>query len=222
MIPIETLLAAYRAGLFPMATEGRIEWQSPPMRGVLPLEMFHVPRRLRRTLRQTRFRVSVDREFRRVIAGCAARVEGRFEPEDWIDAEIVESYCALHDAGFAHSVEVWEGELLAGGLYGVALGGVFFAESMFRVRTNASKVAICALVDRLRERGYRLVDLQWLTPHMAQFGAVEVPRDTYLSLLATALDADCSFGEAEARAQPRAAGGIEPLRTSVPKGAPPT
>ena len=190
MIPINTLLGAYRMGLFPMAVAGQIGWYSPERRGILPLEHFHVSRRLRRVLRQGRFHCTVDRAFRTVIAACAARPG---DAGNWIDSEIIESYCALHDAGFAHSVEVWQGEQLAGGLYGVNLQGAFFGESMFHVATHASNVALCTLVDRLRDHGYQLLDVQWLTPHLARLGAIEVPRHEYLLMLAAAMEADCEF-----------------------------
>ena len=191
MIPINTLLGAYAQGLFPMAAEGRIVWFSPRRRGILPLDRLHVPRRLRRVLRQGRFHATVDRAFPAVIAACAAR------PADtgtWIDSELIDSYTALHAAGYAHSLEVWCGERLAGGLYGVSLRGAFFGESMFHTVTDASKVALCLLVERLRLRGYRLLDLQWLTPHLSTFGAGEVSRRRYLNLLAAALEVDCRFG----------------------------
>jgi leucyl/phenylalanyl-tRNA--protein transferase len=184
MIPINTLLAAYRTGYFPMAVGGRVGWFSPDQRGILPLESFHTPKRLQRVCRQGRFDVTVNRTFAAVIAACAARPE---EGGNWIDDEIVESYTALHVAGFAHSVEVWQDERLVGGLYGVSLNAAFFGESMFHRVTDASKVALCALVDRLRGRGYRLLDVQWLTPHLARLGAIEVPRRRYLELLAEAM-----------------------------------
>ena len=191
MIPINTLLQAYRTGFFPMAAGGRLGWYSPEERGVIPLEDFHVPRRLKRAIR--RFQTTADLDFRRVIATCASRAG---DAGNWIDNEIIESYCALHEAGFAHSVEVWQGETLVGGLYGVSFRGAFFGESMFHTVTNASKVALCALVTRLRERGYRLLDLQWLTAHLAQFGAVEVSRREYLRRLAGAMEIDCAFVDA--------------------------
>lgn len=190
MIPINTLLEAYRTGFFPMATRGRIRWYSPHLRGVLPLNRFHVPRRMRRVLRQGRFRCTVNQAFRQVIASCAAR---HADEGAWIDTEIFESYCILHEAGFAHSVEAWCGERLAGGLYGVALGGAFFGESMFSTRTDASKAALCALVERLQGRGFQLLDTQWLTSHLARFGGIEVGRDQYLRLLAAAVALPCSF-----------------------------
>ena len=190
MIPINTLLGAYARGLFPMAVDGRILWFSPQRRGILPLDGLHVPRRLRRVLRQGRFEATVDRAFPAVIAACAARPDAA---GTWIDAELIDSYTALHAAGYAHSLEVWRGERLAGGLYGVSLRGAFFGESMFHAVTDASKVALCLLVERLRLRGYRLLDLQWLTPHLANFGAVAVSRRDYLTRLAAALEIDCRF-----------------------------
>ena len=193
MIPINTLLDAYRTGHFPMAVGGRLGWYSPEKRGVIPLDDFHVPRRLRREIRRGRLRTTTDRDFRRVIVTCASRPD---DAGNWIDDEIIESYCALHEAGFAHSVEVWQGETLVGGLYGVSLRGAFFGESMFHTATNASKVALSALAARLRERGYRLLDLQWLTPHLRQFGAVEVSRREYLRRLASAMEIECAFGDA--------------------------
>ena len=206
MIPINALLGAYAQGLFPMAVEGRTTWFSPERRGILPLDGLHVPRRLGRVLRRGRFRTTVDRAFPAVIAACAARPDGA---ETWIDDELIASYTALHAAGYAHSLEVWRGERLAGGLYGVSLRGAFFGESMFHAETDASKVALCTLVERLRQRGYRLLDLQWLTPHLARFGAVEVPRRDYLALLAAALEVDCRFaGETRRSAAAAAAGGV--------------
>ncbi len=190
MIPINTLLQAYRMGFFPMAVGGRLGWHSPQDRGILPLDRFHVPRRLRRELRRSRFRTTVDQAFRRVIVACATRPD---KTGNWIDAEIIESYCALHDAGFAHSVEVWRDAHLAGGLYGVSLCGAFFGESMFHVETSASKVALCALVERLRRAEYRLLDMQWLTHHLAQFGGIEVSRHEYMTRLADAMAVECTF-----------------------------
>ena len=192
MIPINTLLDAYRAGLFPMAVGGRVGWFSPERRGILPLDRFHVPRRLQRVLRQGKFRTTIDTAFGEVIRACASRPD---DAGNWIDEEIIATYRNLHDAGFAHSVEVWQGERLAGGLYGVSFRGAFFGESMFHETTDASKVALCRLVERLCDHGYRLLDLQWLTPHLARLGAVDVPRRTYLAMLAEAMEVDCRFGE---------------------------
>jgi leucyl/phenylalanyl-tRNA--protein transferase len=190
MIPIATLLGGYRAGYFPMAANGKIGWYFPEQRGVIPLERFRVPKRLARVLRQGRFQCSVNRSFRDVITACASRQDTR---GNWIDDEIVESYYALHQVGHAHSVEVWDEDHLAGGLYGVSLRGAFFGESMFHRVQDTSKVALCFLVDRLRERGYGLLDLQWVTPHLRQFGAIEVSRAQYLTQLAKCMELDCVF-----------------------------
>jgi len=190
MIPINTLLAAYTQGLFPMALGGKIGWFSPERRGILPLAQMHVSKRLRRVIRRRAFRSSVNQAFAGVIAACADRPD---DAGNWIDDEIIESYMALHRAGFAHSVEVWEDDVLVGGLYGVSLGGAFFGESMFHTVTDASKVALCVLVERLQARDYRLLDIQWLTPHLARFGAVEVSRAQYLAMLRDALGVDRTF-----------------------------
>lgn len=187
-IPPEILLAAYRAGWFPMGTEeGDVEWYSPDPRGILPLDAFHVARRLERVIRQAHFEIQVDRAFAETIQACAER------GETWITPAIIESYCELHQHGFAHSVEAWQGGRLVGGLYGVSLGGAFFGESMFHRATDASKVALSALVERLRTRGFRLLDIQWVTPHLAGFGAIDVSRREYLRLLRASQQIDCRF-----------------------------
>jgi len=190
MIEVPLLVAAYRAGYFPMGHEsGEIRWYSPDPRAVLPLDAVHVSRRLARVVRSGRFEVTADRAFRDVVDACASdRDEGT-----WISDEIVESYCALHERGLAHSVEVWTDGALAGGLYGVSLGGAFFGESMFHVATDASKVALWSLCDRLRRSGFQLLDIQWLTPFLATFGAIELPRDEYMTRLSGALPMDCRF-----------------------------
>ncbi len=190
MIDPALLVRAYREGIFPMAVEGgKIGWFSPDPRGILPLETFHVPARLARVLRSGRFEVTTDRGFEAVMRACAERPgEGT-----WISDEIVESYLALHRLGLAHSIEVWRGGHLAGGLYGVHLGAAFFGESMFHRETDASKVALAALVDRMIRHGFRLLDIQWVTPHLEQFGAVEVPKAKYLALLTRALAVECAF-----------------------------
>lgn len=194
MLPVDLLVSAYASGWFPMAVgNGEIRWFSPDPRGIIPLDTFHVPRRLARDLRRGTFDIVINRDFRAVIRACA---EADRDPEDagtWISAEIIESYCALHEAGFAHSVEAWRDGRLAGGLYGVALGGAFFGESMFHHVTNASKVALVALVERLRERGFMLLDTQWTTEHLEQFGAIEIPRTRYLRLLSQAIKLDRRF-----------------------------
>jgi leucyl/phenylalanyl-tRNA---protein transferase len=192
MIPPPLLLRAYREGLFPMAMEGggaEIGWFSPDPRGVLPLDTFHVSARLRRVVRQARFRIEIDRAFEDVIRACAERPgEGT-----WISSEIVESYVELQRLGRAHSVEAWIGDALVGGLYGVHLGAAFFGESMFHRVTDASKVALVALVERLRRNAFELLDVQWLTPHLATFGAVELPRRLYLQKLKHALQKEVTF-----------------------------
>jgi leucyl/phenylalanyl-tRNA--protein transferase len=195
VIGIDRLVSAYASGWFPMAVaDGTIRWFSPDPRAIIPLEDFHLPRRLARVIRSGVFDVTIDRDFKAVIGACAEATREGEGAGTWIDREIYESYCALHDAGYAHSIEVWRDGRLAGGLYGVALGGAFFGESMFHRVTNASKVALVALVERLRERGYALLDTQWTTPHLEQFGALEVPRRRYLQLLAEALRRQCVFG----------------------------
>ena len=196
MIPSEVLVSAYASGWFPMAVEaGEIRWYSPDPRGIIPLDAFHVPARLARVVRAGKFRVEIDRDFDAVIRACAVADRADDEPGTWIDDEIIDSYCMLHRAGLAHSVEAWQQDRLVGGLYGVALGGAFFGESMFHRVTDASKVALVALIDRLRDRGYRLLDIQWVTPHLEQFAAIEVPRRTYLKMLEDAIAIDAEFSE---------------------------
>ena len=188
MISPALLLEGYLQGAFPMGMDnGEIAWFSPDPRAVIPLEAFHVPHGLSRALRRGGFEIRIDHSFGAVMRACAARAE------TWISKEIIESYCELHRLGHAHSVEAWRGGELAGGLYGVALGGAFFGESMFHRQTDASKVALHALVERLRERKFRLLDTQWTTPHLEQFGVVEIPRREYLRRLAEALVCPVSF-----------------------------
>jgi leucyl/phenylalanyl-tRNA---protein transferase len=188
-LPLDALRAAYREGWFPMGERGsrRLEWFSPDPRGILPLDAVHVSARLGRTLRSGRFEVRIDTAFAAVMRACAER------DDTWISDVILESYQALHRAGEAHSVECWRDGRLVGGLYGVAQGGAFFGESMFHVETDASKVALIALVERLRARGFQLLDLQWVTPHLAQFGAIDVRRAAYLRRLEAALACQCRF-----------------------------
>lgn len=193
MLPVDLLVSAYASGWFPMAVgTGEIRWFSPDPRGIIPLRGFHVPRRLARVLRSGTFEIHIDRSFDAVIRSCAL-ADRHDEGGTWIDEEIFESYCALHAAGYAHSVETWADSQLVGGLYGVALGGAFFGESMFHHERDASKVALVALVQRLQERGFTLLDTQWTTEHLEQFGAVEIPRRQYLALLDEALERECSF-----------------------------
>ena len=173
-----------------MAVEGgEIAWFSPDPRGILPLDAFQVHARLARVLRQGRFDVVSDRDFEGVMRACAERPgEGT-----WISDDILEAYTALHRLGLAHSVETWQGDQLVGGLYGVHLGGAFFGESMFHRVTDASKVALAFLVDRLRRRGFLLLDIQWVTPHLEQFGAVEIPKREYLARLKRAVARECRW-----------------------------
>jgi leucyl/phenylalanyl-tRNA---protein transferase len=191
VIATDSLLNAYASGWFPMAVSpGDIRWYSPDPRGIIPLDTFHVPARLARSLRTRGFDIRVDTSFRSVIESCAER---RDPDGNWIDQEIIESYCALHGDGHAHSVETWKDGTLVGGLYGVALGGAFFGESMFHRVTDASKAALVALVDRLRAGRFTLLDTQWVTEHLLQFGAIEIPRRRYLRLLDQALSVEAAF-----------------------------
>lgn len=186
------LLNAYASGWFPMAVEQEIHWFSPDPRGIVPLDRVHIPRRLARVVRSGAFRIEINRAFVDVMRACAADRDSD-DPGTWISEDIIASYTALHARGFAHSVEAWNGDQLAGGLYGVALGGAFFGESMFHRETNASKVAFAALIDRLRDRGFTLLDTQWVTPHLEQFGAVEISRADYLRRLQASLRLNCAF-----------------------------
>ncbi|HTR98641.1 MAG TPA: leucyl/phenylalanyl-tRNA--protein transferase [Bacteroidota bacterium] len=188
----ELVVSAYRSGFFPMAESrnGPISWYSPDPRAVIPLDAFNVPRSLRREMRRSSSSVTFDRSFGDVIAQCAER---RFPEETWISDDIVRVYTELHARGIAHSVEIWLEGKLVGGLYGIALGGAFFGESMFSRVSGASKFALVSLVARLRERGYMLLDSQIINDHVRQFGAIEIPRDRYLSLLAEALSLPVSF-----------------------------
>jgi len=194
MIPSELLVSAYSSGWFPMALDGgEIRWYSPDPRGIISLDQFHVPSRLARVVRAGRFQVEVNRSFDAVVRACAETDRKDDDPGTWIDEEILASYVELHRLGLAHSVETWEDGQLVGGLYGVALGGAFFGESMFHRATDASKVALAALVERLRARDFRLLDIQWVTPHLEQFGAVEIRRSEYLKRLADALAVSAVF-----------------------------
>jgi leucyl/phenylalanyl-tRNA--protein transferase len=184
----EVLLRAYAQGLFPMADrrdDPTLYWVSPEQRGVIPLDEFHVPRRLARTIRSGHFQVTADCAFRDVMEACAAPALDR--PQTWINDEILHLYTALHAGGHAHSVECWQNGALAGGLYGVRLGAAFFGESMFSRARDASKVALVHLVERLRQGGFVLLDTQFLTSHLARFGAREIPRAAYLVLLQQAI-----------------------------------
>jgi leucyl/phenylalanyl-tRNA---protein transferase len=190
----ELLLRAYAAGIFPMAESAddpELFWVDPVRRGILPLDGFHLPRRLKRTLRSGRFDIACDRDFAAVMRGCA---EPRAErPQTWINEEILRVYGALHAQGFAHSVEAWLDGALVGGLYGVVIGGAFFGESMFSRVNDASKVALAHLVARLRQGGFLLLDTQFVTEHLQRFGAIEISRARYRRLLAEALAAKAYF-----------------------------
>ena len=183
MIEPELLLQGYRLGVFPMAMEDdSIAWFSPDPRAIIPLDRFHVPHDLRRVQRQKIFEIRIDSRFGEVMRGCAKR------EDTWINREIIESYEQLHKLGYAHSVEAWSKGKLAGGLYGVAIGGAFFGESMYHRERDASKIALVALVERLRAKKFVLLDTQWLTPHLKQFGAIEIKREQYLHLLTRAVE----------------------------------
>jgi leucyl/phenylalanyl-tRNA--protein transferase len=186
----ERLLEAYRRGVFPWYDEDYpICWWSPDPRAIIELDGLHVSRRLGRTIRSQRFKVTVNQAFDEVIRGCADRpAEGT-----WITADMIQAYQTLHRLGHAHSVETWREGELAGGVYGVAVGGLFAGESMFHRQADASKVALAALVERLRERNFQLLDVQFVTPHTAGLGAVEIPRKEYLARLRRALTCPVSF-----------------------------
>ncbi|MFS0735532.1 leucyl/phenylalanyl-tRNA--protein transferase [Sphingomonas sp. 1P06PA] len=184
----DLLLKAYAIGVFPMADSRAAQevfWVEPKQRGILPLDEFRLSRSLARTIRSDRFHVTRDRAFARVVAHCAEATELR--PDTWINPDIEAAYATLHARGHAHSIEAWAGDELVGGLYGVTLGGAFFGESMFSRARDASKVALAHLVARLRFGGFRLLDCQFITPHLASLGAIEIGRDAYVSLLDSAL-----------------------------------
>lgn len=187
----ELLLKAYAAGVFPMAesrSDPDVFWVDPEWRGVIPLDGFHVPRKLRRRVRTAAFEVRVDTAFADVMRSCSEPSAER--PDTWISEEIIGAYTQLFRHGFAHSVECWRDGRLAGGLYGVSLRGAFFGESMFTRETDASKVALVHLVARLVKGGYALLDTQFITEHLAQFGAIEIRREEYQRQLVDALDRD--------------------------------
>jgi leucyl/phenylalanyl-tRNA--protein transferase len=187
----ELLIAAYRAGIFPWSCEPVLNWWSPDPRSVFDLDRYTPSHSLRKSMRRAGWRFSVDEDFRGVMLACAAATPNR--PATWIAPPTVTAYCELHRRGQAHSVEVWEGAEMVGGLYGVTLGGFFGGESMFSRRTDASKAAVFYLVQRLRERGFVLLDAQVPHPHLRSLGAVEIPRPVYLQRLRTALLVNASF-----------------------------
>ncbi len=184
----DLLLRAYAAGIFPMSEsrdDDEIFWVDPKFRGILPLDTFHVPKSLRKVVRQNKFEIRCNTSFQEVVENCAQVDEDR--KETWINYKIQDAYCALHERGFAHSVESWSEGKLVGGLYGVSLGGAFFGESMFSTKTNASKVALVHLVVRLKMAGFRLLDTQFVTEHLYQFGAVEIASQDYQAILEDAI-----------------------------------
>ncbi len=190
----DVLLKAYACGIFPMAENAddpSLYWIEPEQRGVIPLDGFHLPRRLARTVRTDRYSVYIDRDFAAVLDGCAA--PGRDRARTWINTRIRSLYTRLHEIGHCHSVEVYDGERLVGGLYGVRLGRAFFGESMFHLERDASKVALVHLVARLRAGGFSLLDTQFVTDHLKSFGAIEVSRRQYHKLLAAAIADDADF-----------------------------
>lgn len=191
IIPSDLLLAAYAAGYFPMADsrDGPIGWYSPDPRAIIPLDRFRISRSLRQTLKKNIFEIRFNTSFEEVIRSCAAR------KSTWISENIVQSYLLLHHRGFAHSVEAWQDNKLVGGLYGVALGAAFFGESMFSRVRDASKVALVHLVNRLNERKFELLDTQFITPHLAHFGTIEIPREEYIKLLKKAVQKQRKFSD---------------------------
>ena len=211
----EVLLKAYACGIFPMAEDAddpALYWIEPEKRGIIPLDGFHVSKRLSRTVRTTPFSVAVDRDFDAVIAACAE--PGRDRGRTWINRRIRQLYRRLFDRGHCHTVEVYDGDVLVGGLYGVSLGGVFFGESMFHRATDASKIALVHLVARLKAGQYRLLDTQFVTEHLRTFGACEVPRRQYHKMLDTALHGEGRF---DALPTDRPVSGPEALALAQPK-----
>ena len=186
----ENLIAAYARGIFPMDMDGKIRWFLPDPRAIIPLESFHASKTLMQTYRSGRHEVRIDTAFGEVIRRCADRPEGT-----WISDAIIDAYAELHRLGYAHSVESWRDGRLRGGLYGVSLRGVFFGESMFHGERDASKVAFVALVQRMRARGFRLLDVQFMTPHLRRLGAIEVSCQAYLRRLEAAMEVDCPWAE---------------------------
>jgi len=184
------LVNAYASGVFPMALEnGEIGWFSPDPRGIIPLEGFRAPHGMKRVLESPPFEIRVDTAFEEVMRGCADR------EETWINDSIIETYFELHRRGCAHSVEAWEGDELIGGLYGVSLGTAFFGESMFSRKSEASKLCLVHLVERMRERGFTLLDTQWTNPHLEKFGAIDIPKSEYTKMLRRALEGEADFDD---------------------------
>ena len=190
----QVLLKAYACGIFPMAESAEdpgLFWVEPELRGIIPLEEFHIPRRLARSIRQNKFDIRVDTAFRDVLNLCAENTDDR--PQTWINRRIGHLYNELHAMGHCHSVECWQDNRLVGGLYGVRLGSAFFGESMFSRATDASKIALVHLVERLKAGRFSLLDTQFNTKHLSQFGAIEIPKQDYEQLLVRALEKDANF-----------------------------
>ena len=190
----DILLSAYRAGIFPMAESAldkNIFWVDPKYRGIMPLNEFHVSKSLRKELLKLDYQVSVNTRFEEIINMCAER------PETWINHDILTNYCLLHNSGHAHCLEIWRDKKLIGGIYGVSIGAVFFGESMFSRKNNASKIALAYLVDRLKKTGFKLFDIQFLTPHLASLGAIEITRVKYRTLLFQAVEEFANFNTSD-------------------------
>jgi len=199
MLNSQVLLDAYRYGVFPMAetaSSSEVIWIEPQMRGIIPLKEFHIPRSLKKIIRKAEFTVTANACFKKVVTSCANR------PETWINEAITESYTQLHKENFAHSIEVWKNGALVGGLYGVHIGAAFFGESMFSVSTNASKIALVYLVARLKAGGFQLLDTQFTTDHLEQFGTQEIPQKAYKHLLAAAVTQPGDFSALSASEDP--------------------
>ena len=189
MIPPNILLGAYSMGYFPMADKyANISWYSPDPRAIIPLESYNIPRSTKQLLKKHLFRIEINTDFETVIGNCACR------KETWISKEIIESYMELHRLGYAHSVETMDSDGIAGGLYGVALGSAFFGESMFSMKSGASKVALVFLIRHLSENGFTLLDTQYMNPHLQTFGAIEIPKKKYIQLLHEAMTKRVKFG----------------------------
>ncbi|PIE16691.1 MAG: leucyl/phenylalanyl-tRNA--protein transferase [Rhodobacterales bacterium] len=189
-ITSQTLLQAYASGIFPMADSRdtpELFWVDPRFRGIFELDRFHISKSLARRMKRGHFQITVDRAFEQVVNGCADRTD------TWINAPLFELYRQLHHQGFAHSLEVWDGDQLIGGVYGLTIGAAFFGESMFSRQTDASKIALAYLVDRLRLGGFQLFDTQFITPHLASLGAIEIPRHDYRKRLAAAISQPADF-----------------------------
>lgn len=190
----DLLLTAYASGVFPMANDRddpTVQWIDPQHRGIIPLDGFHLPRSLKKVIRKNIFTIRADTAFAEVIRSCAECRDDR--PRTWLNDDLIDLYCDVHEQGYAHSVECWIGDRLVGGAYGVSLGSAFFGESMFSRERDASKVALAALVDRLIKGGYRLLDTQFVTDHLRQFGAIEIPREAYHRRLRQALECPAIF-----------------------------